>query len=331
MDGMSVPPAIVGTGFFVPPQVRDNDDPIFRTVPPGEGLFDGYDERRVLGPGESVGWLMIEAGRAALQAAALEPSAVDILLGYGSVSRWVTPNVLAEVHDGLGLGARVPALPLADDFTNFNSAVIVADALIRTGSVKTALIACGGNWTQHVDYHTEQAISAGDGAGAAVIAPSTDPRQWTLVDHEHVTESAWYGAMYMDDTFQITQQGVAAFRAFGGGTAPTVMEALLDRNQIEDAASVTLITHQASSKLIDAWGQRPRLSGARFLNTIKQYGNPVLAGVPITLAALGGTIQTDSLILFCLGVQQQASAVLLERQPSAASTSETLAAAPQAR
>ena len=144
-------------------------------------------------------------------------------------------------------------------------------------------------------------------------------------------ESSWYGAMHMDETFQITQQGVAAFRAFGGGTAPTVVETLLDRNQIADAATVTLITHQASSKLIDAWGQRPRLSRARFLNTIARYGNPVLAGVPITLAALGGTIETDRLILFCLGVQQQASAALLVRQPSAASTSETLAAAPHAR
>ena len=121
--------------------------------------------------------------------------------------------------------------------------------------------------------------------------------------------------MYMAETFHITPAGAVAFNTFGAQTAPTVAEALIERHEL-DPHAVTLITHQASQKLIDAWKARPGLAGATFLNTILQYGNPALAGVPLTLAARGSEVTTDHLILFCLGVQQQASAVLLGRQPS---------------
>jgi len=318
-------PAIVGTGFAVPPQVRTNDDPIYDRIPKHQDMFYGYDQRRVLGPGESVGWLMIEAGQAALKAAGVHASAVDILLGYGTVSEWLTPNVLAHVHAELGLPGHAPALPLADDFTNFNSGLVVADALIRTGRAGTALIVCGDNWTQHVDYSTPAAFSAADAAGAAVLSASTDAARWRLLDQQHLTVSDEYGAMYMAETFHITPAGAVAFNTFGARTAPTVAEALIERHGL-DPHAVTLITHQASQKLIDAWQARPGLAGSTFLNTILQYGNPALAGVPLTLAARGGEVSTDHLILFCLGVQQQASAVLLGRQPR---TSSTLAAAPQ--
>ena len=50
------------------------------------------------------------------------------------MSELITPNMLAHVHAELGLPAHAPALPLGDDFTNFNSGLVVADALIRTGS-----------------------------------------------------------------------------------------------------------------------------------------------------------------------------------------------------
>ena len=37
---------------------------------------------------------------------------------------------------------------------------LLADAMIRAGRVRTALVVVGTNWTRHVDYHTPQAISA---------------------------------------------------------------------------------------------------------------------------------------------------------------------------
>ena len=336
-------PAVVGTGFAVPEQVRTNDDPIFdwlrEHAPGGPALFTGYVERRVLGPGETVTWLMVEAARAALQAAGVGPENVDVLVGYGSVAEYISPNTLAQVHAELGLGAGVPALPFADDFTNFNSALVAADALIRAGSVHTALIVCGDNWTGYVDYRTPQSISAGDGAGAAVVAPATSSAQFSLVDREHVTASQDYGAMFMAADaagaswtapyIHITQEGMKDFVSFGIGEAPKLVSTLMERNGLQPS-QVTLICHQASGTLIANWQQT--LGAITILHTLPQYANVVLAAIPVTLAARGNEIATDHLILLGLGVQLQASALLLARQPSvasAAATSSTLAAAPQ--
>ena len=336
-------PAVVGTGFAVPEQVRTNDDPIFdwlrEHAPGGPALFTGYVERRVLGPGETVTWLMVEAARAALQAAGVGPENVDVLLGYGSVAEYISPNTLAQVHAELGLAAGVPALPFADDFTNFNSALVAADALVRAGSVHTALIVCGDNWTGYVDYRTPQSISAGDGAGAAVVAPATSSAQFSLVDREHLTASQDYGAMFMAADaagaswtapyIHITPEGMKDFVSFGIGEAPTLVSRLMERNGLQPS-QVTLICHQASETLIASWQQT--LGDITILDTLPQFANVVLAAIPVTLAARGNEIATDHLILLGLGVQLQASALLLARQPSiasAAATSSTLAAAPQ--
>ncbi len=272
---------------------------------------------------------MVSAARNALNAAALAPEDVDLLLGYGSVAEYITPNTLAQVHAELGLADHVPVLPLADDFTQFNSALSIADALIRAGTARNALIVCGDNWTQHVDYTTPQAISAGDGAGAAVVAPATAGEQFTLVDQVHLTVSADYGAMYMAadppgaaTVFHITPAGMQDFVTFGMQQAPALFDGLIAKHGLTAA---TMICHQASQTLLDAW-KRPQLT---ILTTLQQYGNIVLAAVPLTFAALGAQIATDHLILFCLGAQLQASALLLVRQ-SAVATSSALAAAPQA-
>ncbi|MGH3771135.1 MAG: hypothetical protein ACRDRW_07035 [Pseudonocardiaceae bacterium] len=95
--------------------------------------------------------VMVAAARTALAAAAVAPSSVDLLLGHASVSEYITPNSLAQVHAEIGLPASTAVLPLADDFTNVNSGVMLADALIQQGRCRRALIVCGANWTRYVN------------------------------------------------------------------------------------------------------------------------------------------------------------------------------------
>ena len=333
------PPAIVGSGYAVPPQVRTNDDPIFDAIkakPGSARLFTGYQDRRVLGPGESVTWLMVQAAQPALEDAGVAPGDVDLLLGFASVAEYITPNSLAQVHAELGLRADVPVIPLNDDYTNFISGLVIADALIRAGGAGRALIVCGDNWTQYVNYDTPQAVSAGDGAGAVVVGPATAAGQWTLADRAQLTVSANYGQMYMAADragdaftapwFHITQEGFREFVSFGENEAPTVIQTLLDRNGLEPAA-VTVIAHQTSQTLFDHWHD---VLGVTFLTTLADYANVVLAAMPLTFAVRHAEIATEHLIFFGLGAQMQAGAALMTRQSSAA-TSSALADAPQSR
>jgi 3-oxoacyl-[acyl-carrier-protein] synthase III len=321
----TVQPALIATGSALPEQIRTNDDPIFdwlRNNPQyGAKLFTGYEQRRVLGPGETVTSIMVAAARAALVNGATDAEQIDLLLGYGSVGEYVTPNTLAQVHAELGLPASTEVLPLANDLTNWLSAVVVADALIQAGRIERTLIVCGGNWTQYVDYHTPQAISAGDGAGATVVAPATAPSQWRLVDRQQLTASQDYGAMFMagdplpgggfgSPYFHITSAGQKAFVAFGEQGALEPVQAVLNRNGLTPA-DVTMICHQASMALIAAW--QAALPGITILHTLAQYGNIVLAAIPVNLDLLGAQIATDHLVTLGLGEQLHAGALLFTR------------------
>jgi 3-oxoacyl-[acyl-carrier-protein] synthase-3 len=327
-------PRILGVGYAVPQNVRTNDDPIFNWLkahPVAGNPFQGYVNRVVLGPGEDLMTLMVPAALDALAAAGLGASDVDMLLGCASVSAYQTPNELSHLHCMLGCPERTYVVPLNNEFSNFNAGLLFADALVRAGRARHVLVVAGGNWTRHVDYHTPQAVSAADGAGAAVVGLSGDSTQWRVVDHVTVTDTTYFGSMYMqgqryeqqpatdghewlwsDPFFHITPQGMTGFGEFGGKIAPAAVLDLLARHGIP-AASVTLIAHQASSVLLDVW--RSVIAPAQIVETIEQFANMTVANIPVNLAwsAAHRPISQNNLVLFALAPDMHANAVLLQR------------------
>ena len=128
---------IVGVGYAVPAAIRKNDDPIFEWIktnnPHGMGLFQGYKERRVLSPSETLKDIMVPAAQQALDDAKLKPEDIGILIGYASVSEDITPNALAQVYKELHLPDSCWIFPIDHEHTNFNDGLVLANALIQAG------------------------------------------------------------------------------------------------------------------------------------------------------------------------------------------------------
>jgi 3-oxoacyl-[acyl-carrier-protein] synthase III len=330
-------PRLLGVGYAVPQNIRTNDDPIFdwlKAHPVKGDPFQGYVNRVVLGPGEDLMTMMVPAALNAMAAAGIRASDVDVLLGYASVSAYQTPNELSHLHRMLGCPKRTYVVPLNNEFSNFNAGLLLADALVGAGRARHVLVVVGGNWTQHVDYHTVQSVSAADGAGAAVVGLSDACTQWRIVDQVTVTDTSYFGSMYMqgqryhqqparnghewlwsDPFFQITAEGFTGFGEFGGKIAPTAVLDLLSRHHIP-AASVTLIAHQASTVLLDAW--RALIKPAQIIQTIEQFANMTVANIPVNLAwsVANQPISQNNLVLFALAPDMHANALLLQRQPA---------------
>ncbi|MGK9168464.1 hypothetical protein KXR53_19280 [Inquilinus limosus] len=327
---------IRGVGFAVPEQVRTNDAPIFDWIkahnPPHSDLFKGFDQRRILPPGETLLGLMAEAAAGALADAGLGADDIDLLIGVASVSDYVSPNGLVALHQTLGLPSRCQVLPLGTEFTIFNDGLVLAEALIRTGrGLRNALVVCGCNWSRHVSYHEATCIGAADGAGAAVMAVTGDQQRFALVDVVTDTDTSYFGAMHMSarpagtidppppylaESFTtplmyIGDEGAASYREYGAKVPPRIVDRLLRRNGLA-ADEITLIAHQASSVLIDAWAEAIR--PGQYLTTLTEYANMTSASVPVTLAARYAEISRDALVLLTIGLQQQTSAVLLRRR-----------------
>jgi 3-oxoacyl-[acyl-carrier-protein] synthase-3 len=325
---------LTGLGFSVPANIRTNNDPIFDYLKAhggGGDLFQGYNQRRILAPGENLMTMMLPAAQNALADAGLTASDIDLLIGMGSISPYATPNELCLLHKLLGLPESCPVVPLNREFSGFNSGVMIADALIRVGRAKNVLVVVGTNWTRHVSYQTPQSISAGDGAGAAVVGLSTDGSQWTLADDFSITQTKFYGTMFMrgdavdpippqtgplftDSYFHITQEGIETYKQFGIVTAPSAISQVLQRNGLT-GANVAMTAHQSSSVLLDAWVKT--IHPAQLLSTITIFANMTAATIPVNLAwaPANSPVTPNYLVCLALGPEAHADAMLLKREP----------------
>jgi len=352
-------PSILGVGFKVPNLVRKSDDPIFaylnelkKTNP---DPFYGYDTRHVLSETEGLLDIMKPAAEEALETAGIEPKDVDVLLGCTSVGRYIVPSDLYELHRQLKLDARALAVPLGNDFSNFNVALVFADALIRAGRAKTILIAIGGDWSRAVDYRTIQAFSAADGAAAVVVGIRPNAHEWQrwhVAGEEVLAVSTNFGTMYLSDVirtdprhsrrgygepatelwvgpyFHITPKGETEIRGFGAHQAWQPAVKLLQRKGVS-GSKVTLMGHQAADALLDHWEKK--INPAYLFKTIKHYANMTVANIPVNLAlALSpkkadererlGVKQVDTpyILLLALGPDMHSHALLLQNAEIAA-------------
>jgi 3-oxoacyl-[acyl-carrier-protein] synthase III len=327
-------PRLTGFGFSVPANIRTNNDPIFDYLKAhggGAGLFQGYEQRRILVPGETLMTMMLPAAQNALSDAGLFASDIDLLIGMGSISPYATPNELCLLHKLLGLPESCPVVPLNREFSGFNWGVLAADALIRVGKAKNVLVVVGTNWTRHVSYETPQSISAGDGAGAAVVSLSSDGSRWTLLDDFSITQTGFYGTMFMqgdpvdaippqtgplftDSFFHITQAGIETYKQFGIVTAPSAISQVLERNGLT-GADVAMTAHQSSSVLLDAWVKM--IQPAQLLSTITIFANMTGATIPVNLAwaPANDPVTPNFLVCLALGPEAHADAMLLKRDP----------------
>lgn len=318
-------PAVLGTGYAVPAQIRYNDDPIFswlhQNSPAGTDLFRGYRERRVLDSHEDLIDMMLPAAQQAIEKARVTPDSIDFLIGFGSLSEFATPNVLAQVHQRLGLRDNVWVLPLNSEYTQVNEALLLADTLIKGGQARHVLVVCGCNWSRFVDYHTPQSISAADGAGALVMGLTSALDNFRLVDSMTEIQSQHFGVMYMRGdkveaeqitapTFHITPEGLNVFRNFGEHVPPALVTRLLQKHHLT-GKDVSIIAHQTSAYLLEKWQQQ--IGARQFFHTLDTFANMTLASIPVNLAYFYDLIPTDYVVLLGIGVHIHASVSLLKR------------------
>lgn len=313
---------IKACGYSLPPYVRYNDDPIFNNIKRtanAQGiaeadLFTGMRERRYLLERERIETYTVEAAALALARAGLKPQEIDELYGYISVPEYFTPNGLYAVHRDLGLTERALVIPINNEFSTFLLGMIGACNAIAAGRSNYALIACGTNWTQYMDYTQGHALSVGDGAGAAVIGRGAD---FVLIDYVTQTLSDQYGAMTMQthDTarpsYKIQEDtGIYSFQVSAMHGLPRMVQTLLNKHGLT-GSDIALLTHQASRVLMDHWAEC--LQPKEYLETLGQFGNLIFATYPVNLAYYYEQVTAEYLVLAALGVGYHQTALLLRR------------------
>jgi 3-oxoacyl-[acyl-carrier-protein] synthase III len=298
-----------GVGGYLPARVVTNDELSSRLDTSDEWIRErtGIRERRIAADGELTSDLGAAAARAALQRAELRPDEIDLVLVATSTPDLTFPATATAVQRKLGIG-RCAAFDLQAVCAGFPYAVATADALLRTGAARKALVIGAETFSRILDWEDRgTCVLFGDGAGAVVLCAEEQAggRRDRGVLASHMAADGRLGdALYVDGGPSST--GTAGKLRMNGREvyrhAVTEMaaaaERVLERAGWAPADLDWLVLHQANLRIIDAVGKRLGLPAERVLVTVDRHANTSAASIPLALdAAVGdGRIRPGQLV-----------------------------------
>jgi 3-oxoacyl-[acyl-carrier-protein] synthase III len=301
---------IVGTGGYLPAKVVTNFDLAQRMDTSDAWIRErtGIERRHIIAEAESNVDMAEHAARAAIAAAGLQPSDID-LISYGTTTPdLVFPNCGCLLQARLGCRGA-PAFSLEAACSGFIYALAMADKFVRAGESQRALVVGSevlSRITDHSDRNT--AILFGDGAGAVVLTPSEQPG--IISTHLHADGSYQHllyctggpargpapGNMASGD--YVRMAGSEVFKL-----AVTLLGRIVDEtlalNHLDRSAIDWLVPHQANLRIIQAVAKKLGLPMERVIVTVQEHGNTSTASVPLALdvGVRDGRIKRGDLLL----------------------------------
>jgi 3-oxoacyl-[acyl-carrier-protein] synthase-3 len=267
----------------------------------------GIRERRISHVG--LDELARVASLRALAGAGLAPGDVELIV-FGTTSfQDQAPNQASGLQAALG-ASRAASMDVNTACTSFMYAWSTANALIRTGVVRNALVVGGEVISRFIDWRNRNvSVLFGDGC-AAVVLQATEETVGLLgeklgcdSDGRGALVIEGMGARYadFDRRLGVTNwifDGPEIFKRAVGGMGQAAAQVLA--SQGFTALQVDLIVpHQANLRIIEALAKRLEVPMERVMVNVQRYGNMSAATVPVALveALEEGRVRPGSLLL----------------------------------
>jgi 3-oxoacyl-[acyl-carrier-protein] synthase-3 len=309
---------IRGTGRYTPEKVLTNADLEKMVDTSDEWIVErtGIRERRVLNGSGDFGCsdMAVAASRNAIEDAGLTPRDVDAIILGTVTPDFVVPSTATVVQYKLGC-RRAAVMDIVAACAGFLYGLSIARAFIVSNTYKNVLVIGVEHLTSITNYKDRNTcVLFGDGAGAAIVAPSTasesgrgilatylsgDGQYRDLLNVELGGSRAPLTAQTLDSPGRfIYMDGRSIFKLAVREMADAA-ERVLESAGVKPADVDMLIPHQANIRIVEAVCKKLGFPMERVYQNIERYGNTSAASVPIALdeARRGGIVADGSLIL----------------------------------
>ena len=296
---------IIGTGSYLPEQVRTNADLEKMVETSDEWIVSrtGIRERRIAGADETVSTMGFEAAKRALEMAGIDNEQIGLIIVATTSATHAFPSAACQIQSLLGIKG-CPAFDVAAACAGFTYALSIADQYVKSGAVKHALVIGSDALARTLDPGDRGTIILfGDGAGAVVLGSSIEPG--IISTHMHADGS--YGELLTlpnldrvnpQNPTYLTMAGNEVFKVAVTELAHIVDETLA-ANNLERSELDWLVPHQANLRIIAATAKKLGMSMDNVVVTLDRHGNTSAASVPCALdeAVRDGRIKAGQLIL----------------------------------
>ena len=289
-------PGVLGLGMAVPEARLTNAD-LERMLDTSDTWIverTGIRERRVAAPDENSATLGAEAGAAAIKDAGVTPGDIGLLMVATCTPPQVLPSTAALVQEALGL--RCGALDIGAACAGFVYGLVAAAGM---GGGQPTLLIGSETLTRITDPDDRGTrILFGDGAGAAVVGPTSTPGAGLLAwDLGCDGTAAPLLEVPVGDRY-MRMEGSEVFRR----AVRIVVESAavtLERAGVGPSDVDLFVPHQANIRIIEASCSRLGIPMDRAVVNLDRYGNTSAASIPIALAeaAEAGRLRPGDVVL----------------------------------
>jgi 3-oxoacyl-[acyl-carrier-protein] synthase III len=281
---------IAGTGSYLPDRIVTNDD-LAKTMATSDEWIQsrtGIKQRHIADAAQGSSDLALEACQAALLAANLPASEIDLIIFATSTPDQIFPSSACLLQSKLGIKGGA-AFDIQAVCSGFVYALSIADKFIRSGQNQCALVVGAEVFSRILDWNDRgTAVLFGDGAGAVVLRADSSPGILGSVLHADGSQAkllsvpgAICGGKVTGTPFlQMDGQGVFKF-------AVKVLDEVARETLAKCNLSVSdidwLIPHQANARILDATARRLGIPAERVIVTVDKHANTSAASVPLAL------------------------------------------------
>jgi len=305
-----MPSRIAGTGRYLPEMVLSNAELAQRVDTSDEWIRTrtGIRQRHIAAPHEATSDLALHASRAALAAAGIAPTDVDVIIVATTTPDMVFPSTACILQAKLGARGGA-AFDVQAVCSGFVYGLALADLLVGSGKAKNALVVGAEIYSRILDWTDRgTCVLFGDGAGAVVVVPSAAPGILTSHLHAdgHYAEILCVpGSVRDGETFGtpfVHMDGGAVFK-FAVKVLADVAEEALHATAKSPTDIDWVIPHQANIRIMDATMKKLHLPHERLIVTVDLHGNTSAASIPLALdiAVRDGRIKAGQHVML-LGV-----------------------------
>ena len=286
---------ITGTGSHLPPRRLTNADLVADLAQRGIDTSDewivertGIRARHFAAPDVLCSDMALDACRNALKAAKLEPKDIDLIIVATSTPDMVFPSTAAILQHKLGANGCA-AFDVQAVCTGFIYALSVADAMVRAGNARRALVVGSEIFSRILDFTDRSTcVLFGDGAGAVVLEASDTPGILATDMHAdgkyvdilcvpgHVSGGQVTGSPLL------TMDGQAVFK-LAVSLLDSTARATLDKAGLAASDVDWLVPHQANIRIMQSTARKLKMPLEKVVVTVDQHGNTSAASVPLAL------------------------------------------------
>ncbi len=285
---------IMGIGSYRPRRVVDNAEMCTMIESSDEWIVQrtGISERRWASEDETITMMSVSAAKQAMERAGIEGSEIDCVIVATVTHMTQFPAVAPQI--ALELGAQgAPAYDIAAACAGFCVGLAQADALVRSGAATHVLVIGVERLTDITNLSDRStAFLFADGAGAAVVGPSDEPKIGPVVwgadgaASDVLKMTRMWDDNSSDETPTVYMEGQAVFKWASQTVARKTTE-MLDKAGLSVDDLDLFVPHQANNRIIDAMMRTLRMpEHVTVARDIKRQGNTSAASIPLAIETL---------------------------------------------